>query len=155
MNSSNGNKPEANADFIEATRMMIGNENVKICDSRCESADICVMPDNTEDISKVIAVARKYGVSVASSNNPSWSLDGTKNAGGVLVDLSKLNKIINIDPVAMTVRAGAGCTFESLIEECSKKGFSLGSYPFDRSSAVGTWAVSNQIGYGSYKYGGP
>jgi len=91
---------------------------------------------------------------VVSSNNPSWAVDGTKFAGGgVLIDLSKMNKIIKIDPVAMTVRVGAGCTFKDLAEACSDAGFTLGSFPFNKAAMVGSWAVSNTVGYGTYKYG--
>ncbi|MCL2148847.1 MAG: FAD-binding oxidoreductase [Methanomassiliicoccaceae archaeon] len=154
MNSSNGNIPEANADFIEATRLMIGNENVEICGGGRGGAGVRVTPGSAEDVSKVVAVARKYGVRVTSTNNPRWALDGTEGAGGAIIDLSRLDKVVSIDPVAMSVRVGAGCRFDALIEKCSEKGFSLGSYPFDRSSRVGSWAVSNDIGYGSYKYGG-
>ena len=154
MNSSNENRSEGIANFIEAAKNMVGSGNVKLCEAACADGAVCVTPANTEDVSKIITIARKYGLRTASSNNPSWTTDGTKNDGkGVFVDLSKLSKIIRIDSIAMTVRAEAGCKFEDLIEECSKAGFTLGSYPFDRTASVGSWAVSNDVGYGSYKYG--
>ena len=154
MNSSNENRPEAIANFIEAAKNMVGNENVKLCEPAGGEGAVCVTPNNTEDVTKIITIAKKYEVQVVSSNNPSWTIDGNKNDGkGVFVKLSKLSKIIKIDPVSMTVRVEAGCSFENLIEECSKAGFSLGSYPFDRTASVGSWAVSNDIGYGSYKFG--
>ena len=154
MNSPNEDKSEAISNAIETIKAAIGSEKVRICSGGCGGLEACVTPDNASDISKVVAIAKKNKVKVVSSNNPSWAMDGTGSAdGGVLVDLSKFNKIICIDPVAMSVRVGAGCTFKALIEACSKEGFTLGSYPFDRSSTVGSWAVANGIGYGSYKYG--
>ena len=151
MNSADENKPESVANVVEAIRTEIGKENVKECGG---GAAVCVTPSNVADISKIVAIARKNKVKVVSSNNPSWAVDGTECAkGGVLIDLSKLDKIIKIDPVSMSVRVGAGCRIGVLIEACSKEGFTLGSYPFDRSSAVGSWAVTNGIGYGTYKYG--
>jgi glycolate oxidase len=152
MNSSNENKPESIASFIDTAKTAIGNEKVKICDGG-RDAGVRVIPDNADDVSKVIAIAKKNKVKVVSSNNPAWALDGTRAAeGGVFVDLSKINGIL-IDPVAMTVRAGSGCTFKDLIKACSKEGLSLGSYPFDRMTKVGSWAVGNAVGFGSYKYG--
>ncbi|MCL1978941.1 MAG: FAD-binding oxidoreductase [Methanomassiliicoccaceae archaeon] len=153
MNSLNENIPEAVAGVIEAVMTAIGSEKVKVCDGGCQGAGVCVTPDSAEDVSKVVAIAKKNKFKVVSSNNPSWAIDGTRYAeGGVLIDLSKIGGI-KIDPVAMSVRAGAGCTFKDLTEACSKEGFILGSHPFDRSSTVGSWVVANGIGYGSYKYG--
>ncbi|MDR0309225.1 MAG: FAD-binding oxidoreductase [Candidatus Methanoplasma sp.] len=152
MNSANENIPAEIAAIFEDMRAAIGSESVKT--SGCGDAGICVIPKDTKDVSKAMAVARKHNAKIVSSNNPLWATDGTKGAkGGVLVDLSKMDGIIKIDAVSMTVRAGAGCTFKALIEACSKEGFSLGSYPFDRSATVGSWVAANAVGYGSYKYG--
>ncbi|MCL2295733.1 MAG: FAD-binding oxidoreductase [Methanomassiliicoccaceae archaeon] len=154
MNSADENRSEGIANAIEALKVAIGNENVKTCDGGCCGADICVTPSSAADVSKTIAIAKKNKVKVVSSNNPSWTIDGTEFAkGGVFIDLSKMNEIIKIDPVAMSVRVGAGCTFKVLAEACSKEGFTLGSYPFDRTSSVGSWVVTNGVGYGTYKYG--
>jgi len=154
MNSADEGRSEAVASVIDAVKAAIGNENIIICDEGCNVAGVCFTPNSTEDISKIIAIAKKNDVKVVSSNNPSWATDGTKFTGnGVLIDLSKMNRIIKIDPVAMTVRAGAGCTFKVLAEACSKEGFTLGSYPFDKSSTVGSWVVTSTVGYGTYKYG--
>ncbi|MDR2698554.1 MAG: FAD-binding oxidoreductase [Candidatus Methanoplasma sp.] len=152
MNSPNEDKSEAISNAIETIRTAVGNEKVRICG--CGGAGACVTPDNAKDISKVVAIARKNNVKVVSSNNPSWATDGTRSpVEAILVDMSKINGIVNIDPASMSVRVGAGCTFKALAEACSKEGFTLGSYPFDRSSTVGSWVVSGGIGYGSYKYG--
>jgi len=154
MNSPNEDKSEAISNAIETIRAAIGSEKVRVCSGGCGGAEVCVTPDNANDISKVVAIAKRNQIRVVSSNNPSWATDGTRSAGdGILVDLSKFGGIIKIDPVAMSVRVGAGCSFKALAEACSKEGFTLGSYPFDRSSTVGSWVVAGGIGYGSYKYG--
>ena len=154
MNSADENRSEGIANAIEALKIAVGNENVKTCDGGCCGADVCITPNSTADISKTIAIAKKNRLTVVSSNNPSWTIDGKELAnGGVFIDLSKMSKIVKIDPVAMSVRVGAGCTFKVLAEACSKEGFTLGSYPFDRSSTVGSWVVTSGIGYGTYKYG--
>ena len=154
MNSANERRTEATANAIESIKAAIGNENVKACEGGSYQADVCVTPKNVGEISKIIAIAKRNRVTVVSSNNPFWTIDGRKTiSGGILIDLSKINKIIKIDTVSMTVRVGAGCRFDTLIEACSKEGFTLGSYPFDRSSTVGSWAVTSGIGYGAYKFG--
>ncbi|MCL2333223.1 MAG: FAD-binding protein [Candidatus Methanoplasma sp.] len=153
MNSAKGNKSEAIANVIDAIGAAIGVEKVDVCE-KCDCAEACVAPSSTEDVSKIVAIARKNNVKVVSSNNPSWAIDGTKCGNSVVfVDLSNINSIIKIDPVSLTVRVGAGCKFETLAGACSEAGFTLGSYPFDWSSTVGAWAVTNGIGYGVYKYG--
>ena len=153
MNSAKGNKSEAVANVIDAIGAAIGREKVVVC-SKDDCENVCVLPSSTEDVSKIVASAKKHNVKIVSSNNPAWTLDGTKSDdSAVLVDLSNINSIIGIDPVSMTVRVGAGCKFEVLAGACSDAGFTLGSYPFDWSSTVGSWAVTNGIGYGVYKYG--
>jgi len=154
MNSADENISEAVKNVIDAMKTAIGKENVKVCDGGCDGASVCATPNNAEDVSTIIAIAKKNKVKVVSSNNPLWATDGTKNAdGGVFIDLSKMDKIIKIDPVSLSVRVGAGCTFKVLAEACSKEGFTLGSYPFDKSSMVGSWVVASSVGYGTYKYG--
>ena len=152
MNSADENKLEGAV--IDTLKTAIGSDKVKVCGSGCCNASVCVTPRNAEDVSKVVAIAKKNMIKVVSSNNPSWAIDGTRNAeGGVLVDLSGMDSF-TIDPVAMSVRAGAGCTFKTIIKACSKEGFTLGSHPFDIMSTVGSWVATNGIGYGAYKYGG-
>ena len=154
MNSADERRSEAVGNVIDAVRAAIGNENVRIYDDKCSGADVCLSPNSTEGVSKIVAIAKKHNVRVISSNNPSWAVDGKKfESGGVFIDLSKLDEIIKIDKVSMTVRVGAGCSFSILAEACSREGYTLGSFPFDKSSAVGSWAVSNTVGYGTYKYG--
>ena len=154
MNSANESGTEEIANVIDAVSTIIGKENIKVCDIGCNGAVVCFTPSSTEEVSRIVAIAKNNMVKVISSNNPSWTIDGSEHAdGGILIDLSKMNQIAKIDTVAMSVKVGAGCTFKVLAEACSKEGFTLGSYPFDKSSTVGSWAVSNAVGYGTYKYG--
>ncbi|MDR1405383.1 MAG: FAD-binding oxidoreductase [Candidatus Methanoplasma sp.] len=154
MNSASEIKSGAIADVAEAIRAAIGSENVRVCSWGCEGSEVRVTPNSAEEVSRIVAIAKKNEIGVVSGNSPSWTTDGTRYAGeGVFIDLSKISGIVRIDSTAMSVRVGAGCTFRTLAEACSEKGFTLGSCPFDRSSTVGSWAVSNSVGYGSYKYG--
>jgi len=154
MNSVDEGRSEAVVNVVDAVRATIGDENIIICEGGCDSTEVCFTPCKAEDISKIIAIAKKYNVTVVTSNNPFRAVDGTKFAGGgILVDLSKMNKIIKLDTVAMTVKVGAGCIFKDLAEACSSEGFTLGSFPFNKAATVGSWAVSNTVGYGTYKYG--
>ena len=154
MNSAKENISDAVADVIDAIGAAIGREKTEIKGGEGEKTVASVKPRNAAEVSKIVAIARKNKVRIVSSNNPSWAIDGKKSDGEeVFVDLSDMNNIITLDLVSMTVRVGAGCRFHDLAAACSDAGFSLGSYPFDWSSSVGSWVVTNGIGYGVYKYG--
>ena len=154
MNSAKENISDAVADVIDAIGAAIGRERTEIKSGEGTQTCASVRPRTAAEVSRIVAIARKNRVRIVSSNNPSWAIDGKKSDGdAVFVDLSDMNGIKKIDPVSMTVRVGAGCKFMDLAGACSEAGFSLGSYPFDWSSTVGSWAVTNGIGYGVYKYG--
>ena len=146
-------------EVLEALQAVVGKENVSVCDSNCCSdkktkAIVCVAPKSAQEVAKIISIANKNEFRVVSSNNPEWAVDGTKYPqGGILVDLSRIDEVVNFDRIAMSVKVGAGCTWKALIDICAKEGFILGSYPTDTSTTVGSWVVANGMGIGSYKNG--
>ena len=150
MNPDNNTKG-AVAHIADKMRGAIGRERVTICEG---SPCVCVRPKTKEEVAKIVSVAKANKISVTSSNNPSMTMDGMTPIGGkIYIDLSDMCELFNIDKVAMSVRAAAGCPLKTVIEACEKEGFTLGSYPYDRSLPVGAWAVSTMPGYGSYKFG--
>jgi len=154
MNPGKDVKSGAVAEVLEALQAAVGAENVVVCNGECASdADVCVKPKSTEEVSRIIAIARKGKVEVVSSNSPSVAINESLSGAGIFVDLSRMNSIFDIDEVSMSVKVGAGCSLKVLSDICGKKGFTLGAYPFDRSATVGAWAVSTRAGFGSYKYG--
>ena len=125
------------------------------CGSGSEAkASICFTPADTDDIKRIIAYARRNGHAVVSSNNPLWTLDAEKAGyGGVYVSLEAFDAVGEVDPVAMSVRVGAAATWKDVVAKAAAAGFIVGSRPSDLERTVGSWAVTNGVGIGSYKYG--
>ncbi|MDR2846635.1 MAG: FAD-binding oxidoreductase, partial [Candidatus Methanoplasma sp.] len=153
MNPGEDKRSKLATGVYEALKTVVGSENISDGIDGRSKADVIVKPGSAEEVSSIISIGRKNGTKVYSCNNPSWNTDGTPAAGGILVDLSRINFAPKIDTVSQSVRVGAGTRWNKLIEAVEKEGFTLGSYPFDRSSSVGSWTVTNGVGFGAYKYG--
>lgn len=118
--------------------------------------DVVVRPSSVKDVAKIVYIAYNSGIAITPRGASTWGLGGSMpTAGGILIDMSaKMNKIIAIDEVNMSVKVGAGCTWKNVLDECDKKGFLVPSYPSSFPSAtVGGWASTGGIGVGGYKYG--
>jgi alkyldihydroxyacetonephosphate synthase len=117
--------------------------------------DAIVTPENTEEVSIVVKISRKFNIPVIPMSGGSGVVGGIiATQGGILVNLENL-KIIEIDEDNMMVNVGAGVKGIELEETLNKKGYTIGHYPQSmRESAVGGWIATKAIGQASTKYGG-
>ena len=143
----------ASTGILSDLKKIVGEANVAKCDGGCGSAEVCVKPGTAKEVCDIVTLANRHNVRVTSSNRPEVSLDGKKGNGGILVQMDRFNSISDIDTNNLSLKVGVGCDWAQLIKSCSGKGYTLGSYPFDRSASVGSWAISNEVGFGTYKYG--
>ena len=118
--------------------------------------DVIVRPSTTEEVSAIVKVAYETGVAIIPRGQSTWGLGGSMPTnGGILLDMaSKMNNIVKVDTVNMSVRAQAGTSWKAIIDACDKEGFLVGSYPSSFPSAtIGAWFSTSGIGPGGYKYG--
>ena len=118
--------------------------------------DVVVRPQTVLQISKVMELAYKHGISVTPRGNASWGLGGCMPTNaGILLDMSsKMRNVVKIDKENLTVKVQGGCTWKNLLEACMKEGYIIGSYPSSfPSGTIGAWYSTNGMGIGSYKYG--
>jgi alkyldihydroxyacetonephosphate synthase len=75
--------------------------------------------------------------------------------GGILLDLSRLNKILVLDEVNLLVKVQAGIMGHNLEAELNSRGFTLNHSPqsLDRST-VGGWIATRACGQFSSRWGG-
>ena len=86
---------------------------------------------------------------------------GTSGYGGapptrksVVIDCSRLTKIISIDSKKMTATVEAGVTFELLIRFLEREEMTLRSYPSSAPAAtIAGWIAQGGMGFGAAKYG--
>jgi len=127
--------------------------------------DIVVRPKSAKEISKIVQLARKEGIPVTPRGAGSWGIGGgVASQGGILLDMTSLNKIIEIDQKNLFITVEAGITWKEVLTALSrvdkesattKHGFKIGSYPSSAPAAtIGGWINTGGVGISSYKYGG-
>lgn len=142
MKCMNGDKM-ISKDEIDHIVSLIGGSKVKE-----ENGAVIVTPTNNEELGKVLASASSNGVTVSP-----LSRKGTHTEGSVLIDMSEMAGIINLDAEHYTVKAQAGCKISALMKAVDDAGFTLGVIPAGEDATVEDWIYTEEAGIGSFKYG--
>ena len=107
-----------------------------------------VKPANADELSKVVSAVMAAGGSISP-----LSRKGSHTEGDVLVDMSEMNALIDVDTDAQVVRAQAGCKFSAIIKAVEAEGYTIGVRPAGADPTVEDWIYTESEGIGSYKYG--
>ncbi|MBF0104669.1 MAG: FAD-binding oxidoreductase [Deltaproteobacteria bacterium] len=79
---------------------------------------------------------------------------GVKNSPVLVVDLKKIDALLQLDKTAQTARFEAGILGPKLEETLNNKGFTLGHFPQSfEFSTLGGWVATRSAGQNSTKYG--
>jgi FAD/FMN-containing dehydrogenase len=118
---------------------------------------VVVRPGNIEEISKILQLANgtKTPIYVRGGGTDGGGSRGTKVTDSILVDITRLNNVVEIDEVSQTVTVEAGATWGKLNKEVEEKSWRLGfkgPYSGYGSTVGGSVAVQSN-GYGSPRYG--
>lgn len=116
--------------------------------------EVVVTPRNQEDVSRVLAWSSKHSVSVTPWGAGS-SVSGAGLASrGICLDLSDMNRTLDIDSLNHTVRVETGKMGHVLESELNAHGFTLNHSPqsLDRST-VGGWVSTRASGQFSSRWG--
>jgi len=98
--------------------------------------DAVVTPESTEDVVEVVKVANKYKIPIVPRSGGSGLSDGVVPLKrGIVVDLLKMNKILEIDLENCTATVEAGVSLDELGRELLKYGYIYPDYPASRHSA--------------------
>jgi alkyldihydroxyacetonephosphate synthase len=117
--------------------------------------DVVVKPRGDEDVAAVVRVANRHRVPVV----PWGGGSGTQGAsipteGGIVIDLTGMNRILEVDERSLTVTAEAGLNGKELETELNKKGLMLPHYPASAEFAtVGGYVAARGSGVLSTRYG--
>lgn len=114
-----------------------------------------VRPRSTEDVATLLAWAHDTRTPVVPWGGGSGVLASVLPAGRVVVDLTGLDHIGDVDEKSRLVRAGAGATGPALRDELAAAGYLLGHEPQSLEiSTVGGWIATRACGQLSARYGG-
>ena len=110
-------------------------------------ADIAVLPETAEQVSEVVKLANAYKIPVVPRAGGTGLSDGAvPMSGGILVDVKRMNKILDIDLDDRTVTVQPGINMLKLNEELRRYGV---IYPDDPASYPCS-LVGGRIGTGGW-----
>jgi alkyldihydroxyacetonephosphate synthase len=117
--------------------------------------DAVARPRSAEDVATTLAVAAEEGVPVVPRAGGSGSQGGAiADRGELMLDLSGLDQIVDLDESALTVRAQAGVGGLRLEEWLNERGYVFPHYPASLHLAqVGGYLAAKGSGVLSTKYG--
>jgi alkyldihydroxyacetonephosphate synthase len=116
---------------------------------------VVVKAASTDDVSATLRVASEHRVSVTPQGGRSSVVGGAApDRGAIALDLTGLNRVLEIDDVSGTVRVEAGVFGPDLENALAPHGLTAGHFPqsFDLAT-VGGWIASRGAGQYSNRYG--
>ncbi|MFX1456461.1 MAG: FAD-binding oxidoreductase, partial [Promethearchaeota archaeon] len=150
----------------EAIENIVGTKYVSNSDPICYSysmncdytlqgiPDIVVKPRTSEEISGILKVANKYGTKIIPRGGGADLTGGAKpiGDGGIVLDVTRMNKILDVDEENRIVTVEVGISWSELCEQLSNVG--IGYYTGSTgpasgfSATVGGGLSNNTVGGG-------
>ncbi len=114
-----------------------------------------VFAGSTEDVSTTLAWAVETGTSVVPRGGGSGVSGGAQASWrSVVLDLSRMNRVLSVDEESLAVEVQAGIHGDRLESHLGDVGLTLGHYPQSLAiSTVGGWLASTSAGQASAGYG--
>jgi FAD/FMN-containing dehydrogenase len=136
---------EAYKDLI----FLLGSEQVRKNENN-QQPYFVIKPTSTKHLSFLFSVAKKYNLHIGTKKAFFHINDVLKPKSEILVDLSQLNRILNVDTENLTVTVESGVNFGTLSNVLTSNGLQLGIEPlFSENVEVGEFIAQNGVGYGS------
>ncbi|MEE3025009.1 MAG: FAD-binding oxidoreductase, partial [Pseudomonadota bacterium] len=104
-----------------------------------------VMPDTTEQVSQVMALADRHDIAVVPQGGNTGFMGGATpddTGHSILLSLRRMNRIREIDPVNMSMTVEAGCVLQSLHEATEQQGL---YFPLNLA-AKGSCTIGGNLG---------
>lgn len=117
--------------------------------------DVAALPRSEEEAAAVVAIAAELGAPIVARGGGSGSQGGAvPTSGGVLLDLTELDRVVELDERSLTVTAQAGVNGRWLEEYLNERGLMLPHYPASAAMAtVGGYVAARGSGVLSTRYG--
>lgn len=120
------------------------------------AADFVVRPGSTAEVERVVEIASDYRIPVVPRGGGSGTQGGTfAPYGGVALDLSRMDAILDIDEESLVVTAQAGINGPTLEKSLNERGLTLSHYPgsYHLGATLGGYVAARGSGVVSTKYG--
>ena len=118
-------------------------------------AGAVVRPQGEDQVIELVRAASAQGIRLVPRGASTSGYGGVlPQSGAVVVDMSGMHQVLEVDRDALTVRVQPGLIWEELERRIEKEGLALRLYPSSTpSSTVAGWLAQGGSGFGSYEYG--
>ena len=118
-------------------------------------ADMIVRPETTEEVSEIVKIANKYKIRMVPRGGGADLVGGSVTEEGILIDLTRMNQVIEFNKDDYYIVVGCGITWGALISHLHPTGYTTGVIgPGSGFAATIGGGLSNSTaGGGSTKYG--
>ncbi|MEM3873564.1 MAG: FAD-binding oxidoreductase [Candidatus Bathyarchaeia archaeon] len=116
--------------------------------------EIVVKPITAEEVAEILHLANEKGIPVTPRGGGTGLSGGcVPSAGGILLSLERMNRILEIDEENHVAVVEAGVTLSSLMKAVEAHGLCYPIYPGEESATVGGNVATNAGGMMAVKYG--
>ncbi len=118
-------------------------------------ADFIVRPESSEEVSEIVKIANKYNIPMVPRGGGADLVGGSVTQGGCLLDLTRMNQIIEINETDYYCEVECGITWGSLLSQLHQKDLTTGVLGpgSGYSATIGGGLSNSTAGFGSTKYG--
>ncbi len=117
--------------------------------------DAVVWPENVQDVTSLLRLANEHGIPIVPWGGGSSVVGAaTPVRGGIVCDLKRMNRLVQMDERSLLYVAEAGINGEDLERQLNAAGFTTGHFPSSiYCSTLGGWLATRSAGQMSTRYG--
>ena len=113
-----------------------------------------VFPQSTEEVSKILKYAYKHDIPVTPRGAGTNLVGSTVPVdGGIILDLSHMDKVLELDENTMTITVQPGLLLQDLQKYVEERGLFYPPDPGEKASSIGGNISTNAGGMRAVKYG--
>lgn len=118
-------------------------------------ADMIIRPETSEEVSEIVKIANKFKIRIIPRGGGADLVGGSVTEAGILLDLTRMNRIIEINETDYYCEVECGITWGVLVSELFKRDLHTGVLGpgSGYSATVGGGLSNSTAGFGSTKYG--
>ena len=117
-------------------------------------ASALVFPQSTEEVSKILKYAYKHDIPVTPRGAGTNLVGSTVPVdGGIILDLSHMDKVLELDENTMTITVQPGLLLQDLQKYVEERGMFYPPDPGEKASSIGGNISTNAGGMRAVKYG--